>query len=79
MTGAEDMISFKGIRFPKNVILMAMRWYTSYPLSYRHVEELFEERGIHVDHATVNRLVVKYYAALEAKFRQPKRPIGKSW
>ncbi len=70
------MISFKGSHFPKDVIMMAMRWYTAYPLSYRHVEELFEERGVHVDHATVNRWVVKYSPALEAKFRQTKKQIG---
>ena len=58
---------------------MAVRWYTAYPLSYRHVEELFDERGIQVDHATVNRWVVKYSPALEANFRKTKKPIGKSW
>ncbi len=73
------MNSFKGSHFPNEVILMAMRWYTAYPLSYRHVEELFEERGINVDHATVNRWVVKHSPTLEAKFRQTKRPIGRSW
>ena len=56
-----------------------MRWYSAYPLSYRNVEELLEERGIGVDHATVNRWVVKYSPALEAKFRQTKKAIGKSW
>ena len=44
------MISFKGRNFPKDVILMGIRWYVSYPLSYRHVEELMEERGIKFDH-----------------------------
>ena len=73
------MISFKGSHFPKDVILMAMRWYSAYPLSYRNIEELLEERGIRVDHATVNRWIVKYSPALEAKFRQTKKPIGKSW
>jgi len=59
------MISFKGCHFPKDIILMAMRWYSAYPLSYRNVEELLEERGISVDHATVNRWIVKYSPALE--------------
>ena len=49
------MISFKGSHFPKDVILMSIRWYVSYPLSCRHIEELMEERGIDLDHATVNR------------------------
>ena len=73
------MMSFKGCHFPKDVILMGIRWYISYPLSYRHVEELMEERGIDLDHATVNRWVVKYSPALESKFRKHKKPLGKSW
>jgi len=73
------MLNFKGSHFPQDVILMSLRWYVAYPLSYRHVEELLEERGIRVDHATVNRWVVKYAPTLEAKFRKTKKPIGKSW
>ena len=53
-------VSFKGAHFPKDVILTCVRWYVSYPLSTRHVEELMEERGVSVDHATTNRWVVKY-------------------
>lgn len=43
-------VSFKGVHFPKDIILMGVRWYVAYPLSYRHVEELMEERGVSVDH-----------------------------
>ena len=46
-------ISFKGAHFPKEVILMGVRWYVAYPLSTRHVEELMEERGVEVDHSTI--------------------------
>ena len=53
-------ISFKGAHFPQDIILMGIRWYVAYPLSYRHVEELLEERGVPVDHATIQRWVVKY-------------------
>ena len=52
------MISFKGAHFPQEIILMGVRWYLASPLSYRHVEELMEERGVPVDHATVQRWVV---------------------
>ena len=72
-------MNFKGCHFPKDVILQGIRWYTAYPLSYRRVEELMEERGVSLDHATVNRWVVKYSPVLETKFRQIKKPIGKSW
>ncbi len=54
------MINLKGCHFPKDVVLMCVRWYVAYSLSYRHVEELMEERGVSVDHATVNRWVVKH-------------------
>ena len=72
-------MNFKGSHFPKEVILMSMRWYIAYPLSYRHVEELLSERGLSVDHATVNRWVVKHSATLESKFRNTKKVVGKSW
>ena len=42
------MIHFKGCHFPKEIILMAIRWYIAHPLSYRHVEELMEERGLNL-------------------------------
>ncbi len=41
-------ISFKGAHFPPDIMLMSVRWYVAYPLSYRHVEELVEERGVPV-------------------------------
>ena len=56
-------ISFKGAHFPQDIILMGVRWYLAYPLSYRHVEELMEERGVLLDHATIQRWVVKYSPA----------------
>ena len=51
---------FKGHRFPKEVILLAVRWYCRYPLSYRDVRDLMAERGIAVDAATVFRWVQKF-------------------
>jgi DDE domain/Putative transposase len=55
------------------------RWYVAYPLSYRHVEELMEERGVPVDHATIQRWVVKYNPQLETAFHCRKRPVWVSW
>jgi putative transposase len=72
-------MDFKGAHFPKDVILMAIRWDIAYPLSYRHVEEMLEERGIKVDHATVNRWVIKYAPMLEEAFHPHKRTVDKSW
>ena len=53
--------------------------YVAYPLSTRHVEELMRERGVPVDHSTVNRWVVKYSPQLEEAFHRRKRPVGISW
>ena len=72
-------ISFKGAHFPQEVILMGVRWYLAYPLSTRHVEELMEERGVEVDHATINRWVIKYSPLLEEAFHRRKRPVWVSW
>jgi len=72
-------ISFKGAHFPKDIILMGVRWYVAYPLSYRHVEELMEERGVEVDHSTIQRWVVKYSRPLEEAFHRRKRPVWVSW
>jgi transposase-like protein len=48
-------VSFKGAHFPQEIILTGVRWYVAYPLSTRHVEERMRERGVHVDHSTINR------------------------
>ena len=58
---------------------MGVRGYVAYPLSTRHVEELMEERGVNVDHSTVNRWVIKYSPQLEAEFQRRKCPVGVSW
>ena len=49
------MLATKGMRFPIDVILVCIRWYAAYPLSCRHLEEMMEERGVFVDHSSINR------------------------
>jgi putative transposase len=73
------MVSFKGAHFVQDIILTCVRWYLAYPLSYRQVEELMQERGVFVDHATINRWVLKYSPQLEETFHRRKRPIWRSW
>src|SRR5712691_795992 len=72
-------VSFKGAHFPREIILMGVRWYGAYPLSTRHVEELMEERGVKVDHSTINRWVIKYSPQLEEAFHRRKRAVWVSW
>jgi transposase-like protein len=73
------MVSFKGAHFVRDIILTRVRWYLAYPFSYRQVEELMQERGVSVDHATINRWVLKYSPPLEAAFHGRKRPVWISW
>jgi len=73
------MLNTKGMRFPLEVILVCIRWYAAYPLSYRHLEEMMEERGVQVDHSTINRWSIRFLPLLEKAFRKYKRPVGVSW
>jgi putative transposase len=73
------MVSFKGAHFEQDIILTCVRWYVAYPLSYRQLEELMQERGVSVDHSTINRWVVKYSPPLEEAFHRRKRPVWLSW
>jgi putative transposase len=74
------MLSFKWRHFKKDIILMSVRWYVAYALSYRDVEELALERGLKVDHSTINRWVIEYSPLLEEVFRKRhKRSVGISW
>ncbi len=56
-----------------------MRWYVAYPISYRQLEEMMGERGVEVDHSTLNRWIVRYVPLLEKVFVSRKRPVGGSW
>jgi putative transposase len=73
------MLSFKGRHFPKRIILMAVRWYVAYPLSYRNIEELMAERGVKLDHSVVQKWVIHYAPLLESEFRNRKKSTGSSW
>src|SRR5450830_1286085 len=73
------MLATNGMRFPIDVILVCIRWYAAYPLSYRHLEEMMQERGVFVDHSSINRWAIRFLPALEKVFRKHKRPVGVSW
>lgn len=63
-------MDFSGKHFPKTVIITAVRWYLSYALSYRDIEELIKEWNVGLDHSTVQRWVVEYGDQLQAKVRK---------
>src|ERR1700750_3083326 len=73
------MMTFKGSQFEKEIILWGVRWYVAYPISYRQLEEMMGERGVSVDHSTLNRWVLKYAPEVEKQFRGRQRPVGRSW
>ena len=73
------MLVVKGMRFPIEVILVCIRWYAAYPLSFRHLEEMMEERGVSVDHSTMSRWAIRFLPLLEKIFRKYKCPVGGSW
>jgi transposase-like protein len=72
-------MSFQGVHFPQDILRMWVRWYGAYPVSYRHVEARRQERGVSVDHATINRWVLTYSPPLAEAFHRRKRPFGRSW
>jgi transposase, IS6 family len=65
---------FKGRHFEAALILQAVSWYLRYPLSYRDIEELFRERGLEVDHSTLNRWVLAYAPVIERRLRAFRKP-----
>ena len=74
-----DRSAFAGYRFPTEVIMLAVRWYLRYGLSYRDVEELLVERGIEVDHVTIHRWVQRFTPLLIDAARPCRHSIGGKW
>ena len=73
------MISFKGSHYPKDVILYTVFFYVRYAVSYRDLEEIMAERGVNVDHATLNRWVVKYSPLIAREAHRRKSGTSGSW
>jgi transposase-like protein len=71
--------AFAGFRFPSDVIVVAVRWYLRYGLSYRDVEELLTERGVEVDHVTIYRWVLRFTPLLADAARPCRHRVGDRW
>jgi transposase-like protein len=71
--------AFTGFRFPREVIVLVVRWYLRYGLSYRDVEELLAERGVRVDHVTVYRWVQRFTPLLIDAARPCRHVTGDRW
>ena len=70
---------FHGRHFPDDIIILAVRWYLRYSLSYRDLEEMLSERGVAVDHSTVWRWVDHYSPKLDESVRRHLHPRGVQW
>ena len=71
--------AFAGYRFPAEVILLAVRWYLRFGLSYRDLEEILAERGIEVDHVTLYRWVQHFTPLLVDGARPCRHSVGDRW
>ena len=71
--------TFAGFRFPSDVIVLAVRWYLRFGLSYRDVEELLTERGVEVDHVTISRWVLRFTPLLADAVRPCRHRMGDRW
>jgi transposase-like protein len=71
--------AFAGFRFPPDVIVLAVRWYLRFGLSYRDVEELLTERGVEVDHVTIYRWVQRFTPLLADAARPCRHRVGDRW
>ena len=71
--------AFAGFCFPPEVIILSVRWYLRFALSYRDVEELLAERGIDVDHTTVYRWVQRFTPLLAEAARPCRHAVGDRW
>jgi transposase-like protein len=69
----------KRLHYPLEVMLVCARWYAAYPLSFRHLEEMMQERGVFFDHCTVYRWALKILPVMTLIFRRRKRLVGASW
>ena len=69
----------KGYRFERDIIMLNVRWYLSYKLSYRDLEEMGKERGLEVDHTSIHRWVIKFTPDVEDAVRGSKKATGRSW
>ena len=70
---------FKGRHFEAEIIVLCVRWYLRFGLSFRNLEEMMAERNLHVDHVTIWRWVQRYAPELNRRCRQELRTTNGSW
>ena len=71
--------AFVGFRFPAEVVVLSVRWYLRFGLSFRDLEELLAERGIEVDHVTLHRWVQRFTPVLIDAAGPCRHAVGRRW
>jgi transposase, IS6 family len=71
--------NFKWKHYQPEIIITCVRWYLKYPLSYRNLEEMMEERNVEVDHTTIMRWVNQYSPEINKKIRKHLNRTNDSW
>jgi transposase, IS6 family len=70
---------FRGRHFEDVIILLCVRWYLRYSLTYRDLEDIMAERGLSIDHVTIWRWVQRYAPILNQRIRRELRRPNRSW
>jgi transposase-like protein len=70
---------FKRRRFPVQITLLCVRWYSKYGISYRDLAEMMQERGVEVDPSTIFRWVQRYAPEIQKRARLPQGKRSGSW
>lgn len=71
--------AFKWKHYQPDIILLTVRWYLRYSLSFRDLVEMMEERGLSIAHTTIMRWVHQYGPELDKRIRGHLKQINDSW
>jgi transposase-like protein len=70
---------FKGRHFEQEIIILCVRWYLRYKLSYRDLVEMMAKRGLSISHTTILRWVQPYTPEFDKRWSRFASPAGTSW
>ena len=70
---------FRGYVFDADIVLLCVRWYISYRLTYRDLVEMMAARGIRVTHTTILRWALRFIPEIVKRWDRFRRPVGASW
>ena len=69
---------FAGRHFDRDLIILCVRWYLRYKLSFRDLVEIMSERGLRLSHTTIMRWVQRYAPEFEKRWTRFARKVGRS-